>query len=273
METAGRSVVFSGRAVALGLALLLAMPLPFMRMMGVAGFLIPLVSIAAAVDAPARAALALRPARRRAQADPARRAASTPSRASGRGSRARSWRGRSLFLAIGGDGADRGRGPGVRHQLTPGLDVGIPRTPQSVQGFDVLERGGRPGRGRAVDRARDARAAARCSTPEVAGARSGGSSAELRARPARWRGRLLRAGPAATSTPRGQLPQVIVAGRHEYGPRGAGVRHAAARRARPGGGVPGGRRGARRRRAGAGRGLPRPRVQRLPAGSSRPCWS
>src|SRR5581483_7110546 len=41
METAGRAVVFSGVAVALGLALLLAMPLPFMRMMGLAGFLIP----------------------------------------------------------------------------------------------------------------------------------------------------------------------------------------------------------------------------------------
>ena len=41
MQTAGRAVVFSGVAVALGLALLIAMPLPFMRMMGVAGFLIP----------------------------------------------------------------------------------------------------------------------------------------------------------------------------------------------------------------------------------------
>src|SRR5262249_48767334 len=48
METAGRSVIFSGLAVALGLALLIAMALPFMRMMGVAGFLIPIVSIAAA---------------------------------------------------------------------------------------------------------------------------------------------------------------------------------------------------------------------------------
>ena len=34
-----------GRAVALGLALLIAMPLPFMRCSGVAGFLIPIVSI------------------------------------------------------------------------------------------------------------------------------------------------------------------------------------------------------------------------------------
>src|ERR687887_2368732 len=48
METAGRAVVFSGATVAIGLALLLFMPLPFVRSMGVGGFLIPIVSIAAA---------------------------------------------------------------------------------------------------------------------------------------------------------------------------------------------------------------------------------
>src|SRR5437016_9268120 len=48
MQTAGRAVVFSGATVAIGLALLLFMPLPFMRSIGVGGFLIPLVSIAAA---------------------------------------------------------------------------------------------------------------------------------------------------------------------------------------------------------------------------------
>jgi RND superfamily putative drug exporter len=49
METAGRAVVFSGTAVAIGLALMLAMPLPFMRGFGLAGLLIPLVSVAAAI--------------------------------------------------------------------------------------------------------------------------------------------------------------------------------------------------------------------------------
>src|SRR5919197_3653831 len=49
MATAGRAVVFSGATVAIGLALLLFMPSPFMRSMGLGGFLIPLVSIAAAV--------------------------------------------------------------------------------------------------------------------------------------------------------------------------------------------------------------------------------
>src|SRR5205807_735722 len=48
MATAGRAVIFSGATVAIGLALLLFIPVPFMRSMGVGGFLIPLISLAAA---------------------------------------------------------------------------------------------------------------------------------------------------------------------------------------------------------------------------------
>jgi RND superfamily putative drug exporter len=47
MATAGRATLFSGGVVAVGLALLALMPLPFMRSMGVGGLLVPLVSIAA----------------------------------------------------------------------------------------------------------------------------------------------------------------------------------------------------------------------------------
>jgi uncharacterized membrane protein YdfJ with MMPL/SSD domain len=47
MATAGRATLFSGMTVALGLALLVLMPLPFMRSMGIGGLMIPLVSIAA----------------------------------------------------------------------------------------------------------------------------------------------------------------------------------------------------------------------------------
>ncbi|MFI4984550.1 MAG: MMPL family transporter [Solirubrobacterales bacterium] len=47
MATAGRATLFSGLTVAVGLALLLLMPLPFMRSMGAGAVLIPLVSIAA----------------------------------------------------------------------------------------------------------------------------------------------------------------------------------------------------------------------------------
>ncbi|HXV06194.1 MAG TPA: MMPL family transporter [Solirubrobacterales bacterium] len=47
MKTAGRATLFSGAVVAVGLALLVLMPVPFMRSMGVGGLLVPLFSIAA----------------------------------------------------------------------------------------------------------------------------------------------------------------------------------------------------------------------------------
>jgi RND superfamily putative drug exporter len=49
MRTAGRAVVFSGTTVAVGLLALIALPLPFLRSMGYAGMLIPLVATLVAV--------------------------------------------------------------------------------------------------------------------------------------------------------------------------------------------------------------------------------
>jgi RND superfamily putative drug exporter len=49
METAGRAVVFSGITVAIGLLALIALPLPFLRSMGLGGMLIPLVSVLVAI--------------------------------------------------------------------------------------------------------------------------------------------------------------------------------------------------------------------------------
>ena len=103
MQTAGRAVIFSGATVAIGLALLLFMPIPFIRSIGVGGFLIPLVSVAAAATLQPALLVALRPARdRRAPVAPWLRAAAacrrpatrTSTAASGRGSRARSCAGR-----------------------------------------------------------------------------------------------------------------------------------------------------------------------------------
>ncbi|MHB8241918.1 MAG: MMPL family transporter [Solirubrobacteraceae bacterium] len=48
METAGRSVVFSGTTVAIGLLALVALPLPFLRSVGYGGMLIPLISVVVA---------------------------------------------------------------------------------------------------------------------------------------------------------------------------------------------------------------------------------
>src|SRR5262245_5261991 len=49
METAGRAVVFSGTTVAVGLLAMVALPVPFLRSMGFAGLLIPLVSTLVAI--------------------------------------------------------------------------------------------------------------------------------------------------------------------------------------------------------------------------------
>ncbi len=49
MVHAGRTIVFSGLAVSVGLALMLLLPVPFLRGFGVGGLLIPLVSIACAL--------------------------------------------------------------------------------------------------------------------------------------------------------------------------------------------------------------------------------
>jgi len=45
METAGRAVVLSGTTVAIGLLAMIVLPLPFMRSIGYAGMLIPLISV------------------------------------------------------------------------------------------------------------------------------------------------------------------------------------------------------------------------------------
>jgi putative drug exporter of the RND superfamily len=49
MAHAGRSVVFSGVTVGVGLLALVVLPVPFLRSTGIGGFLIPLVSVAVAV--------------------------------------------------------------------------------------------------------------------------------------------------------------------------------------------------------------------------------
>ncbi len=144
MQTAGRAVVFSGAAVALGLALLVAMPLPFMRMMGVAGFLIPVVSVLAAVT--------LQPALlsyygRRGTARKRILPGEPVDPEQGMWARlARVIMARPVaFLAAGTAVLVAMALPALALHLTPGSTFGIPRTPQAVRGFDVLQRAVGPG--------------------------------------------------------------------------------------------------------------------------------
>jgi RND superfamily putative drug exporter len=212
METAGRSVLFSGLAVALGLALLIAMPLPFMRMMGIAGFLIPIVSIAAAVTLqPTLLSLYGRRgvARKRIlpgePLDPERGFWARLARAI----MARP----VVFLVAGSTVLLLAAAPALALRLTPGSTFGIPRTPQSVRGFDVLQGAVGPG---AVAPSIVLVAARRGTTvdPDVEAA-VGRLAAALRADPE----------VAAVAAPPGgrfvdptrRYRQLIVTGRHEYG--------------------------------------------------------
>jgi RND superfamily putative drug exporter len=145
MQTAGRAVLFSGVAVALGLALLVAIPLPFIRMLGVAGFLIPIVSIAAAATLQpvllsyygvrGTARRRLRPHRARPSRGDlfwirlARSIMAAPSR----------------YLVVGVALLAAAAAPAFYLQLTPGSSFGIPRSSQSVQGFDLLTAAVGPG--------------------------------------------------------------------------------------------------------------------------------
>ncbi|HKG20073.1 MAG TPA: MMPL family transporter, partial [Candidatus Limnocylindrales bacterium] len=157
MKTAGRAVIFSGATVAIGLALLLAMPIPFMRSMGVGGFLIPLVSIAAAATLqPALLSLYGRRGTRRLHVAaflrerlhlpvPAFKGTADPNQ--GLWARlARSIMRRPLaFLAVGATVLIAAAVPVYALQLTPGSVQGIPRHPQAVQGFDLLTKAVGPG--------------------------------------------------------------------------------------------------------------------------------
>jgi putative drug exporter of the RND superfamily len=139
MATAGRAVVFSGATVAIGLALLLFMPSPFMRSMGIGGFLIPLVSIAAAVTLqPALLSLYGRRGVRRAAV--VRRVRDSGRRGYWERLAAAIMRRPIAFLAGGAALLVAAAVPAFALQLTPGSAQGIPQHPQAIHGFDVLKR-------------------------------------------------------------------------------------------------------------------------------------
>ncbi len=144
METAGRAVIFSGVAVALGLALLIAMPLPFMRMMGVAGFLIPCVSILAA--ATLQPVLLSFYGRRGTVRKRFLRREPTDVEHGLWARLARSIMARPYAFLVGGTALLlAAAAPAFYLKLTPGSTFGIPRTPQAIRGFDVLRHAVGPG--------------------------------------------------------------------------------------------------------------------------------
>jgi RND superfamily putative drug exporter len=139
MATAGRSVVFSGATVTLGLALLLFVPVPFVRSIGIGGLLIPIVSVAAATTLlPALLHVYGRRGSARARL-PCRRRRPDGPRFWPRLARTIMRRplpflaGGSIFLLLAAT-------PALSLRLTPGSADGIPQTLPSVHGFDLLRR-------------------------------------------------------------------------------------------------------------------------------------
>jgi uncharacterized membrane protein YdfJ with MMPL/SSD domain len=226
MATAGRAVIFSGATVAIGLALLLFMPSPFMRSMGIGGFLIPLVSIAAAATLqPALLSLygrrgmkrvAVAEFMRRRLHVPLPRLAGTEDIEQGMWARlARAiMRQPVAFLAAGAALLVAIAIPVFALQLTPGSAFGIPQHPQAVHGFNVLR--GAVGAGAlsptqiVVDTGTAGRAkdpAVQRSIQQLAG--------KLRHDPEVVFVRYLPARPYLDAS--GRYAQVVVAGKHEYG--------------------------------------------------------
>src|SRR5262245_53687799 len=219
METAGRAVLFSGATVAIGLALLLFMPLPFIRSIGVGGFLIPLVSIvAAATLQPALLSVYGRRGTGRVHvADWLRsKGVSLPHFAGpdvehGFWARLARWiMNRPVaFFAIGACALVLAALPVIALQLTPGSAQGIPQSPSSVRGLNVLRAAVGPGalsptqivvdgaQTPGVSQALDRLQASLEADQEVAFVQRG-------------------TGPRFVD-PSGRYEQLIVAGKHEYG--------------------------------------------------------
>ncbi len=147
MQTAGRAVIFSGATVAIGLALLVFMPLPFIRSIGIGGFLLPVVSIcAAATLQPALLAIYGRRGTRRVHVAKRLRLpfryADTPDDVEHRfwaRLAASIMRRKIRYLGAAMALLLAGAIPVAWLQLTPGATAGIPQSPQSVRGLNVLE--------------------------------------------------------------------------------------------------------------------------------------
>src|SRR6266508_545733 len=215
MQTAGRAVVFSGAVVAIGLGLLIFMPLPFMRSLGIGGLLIPLVSIAAAATLqPALLSLFGRRGTRRVRV--LRRHAPHRDVEEGFWARlARSIMRRPVvYLAMGSGLLITAAIPLFSLHLTPGSADGIPRHPQAVHGFDVLRAAVGPGAISPTQVVVDAGSGRTVRAPAVAAAigrlvRELDADREVIAAFYRPTGRFVDSS--------GRYAQVIVPGRHEYG--------------------------------------------------------
>jgi putative drug exporter of the RND superfamily len=136
MTTAGRAVAFSALAVAAGLALLLLIPVPFIRAMGVGGLLIPLVSLLAAFTLqPALLSLA---GRRGVGSIALRKPTAEVEHGFWAGLARAIMRRPIVFLAGGTAVLAVAAAPALLLEVTPASPSAVPQSLESIRGFDLL---------------------------------------------------------------------------------------------------------------------------------------
>jgi uncharacterized membrane protein YdfJ with MMPL/SSD domain len=219
MQTAGRAVIFSGATVAIGLALLLFIPLPFVRSIGVGGFLIPLTSIAAALTLqPALLSIYGRRGVARIRVLPERFGRRDPDDGFWHRLAGAIMRRPLAFLGVGAALLVAAAIPVAQLKLTPGSASGIPQFPQSVRGFDVLKHSIGPGATSPTQVVVDSGRPGGVRAPDVQAAigrlaeriRSDRETASLQVAPQP---------PFVDSS--GRYEELVVAGRDEYGSEAA----------------------------------------------------
>ncbi len=209
MTTAGRSVVFSGATVALGLALLVFIPVPFVRSLGIGGLLIPLVSVAAATTLlPALLSIYGRSGSARLHITRRHRRTGIWHRLA-RSIMRRPFR----YLAAGSAVLLLAAAPALALRLTPGSADGVPHALPSVHGFQLL---------------RAALGAGALSPTQlvVDSGRSGGvATTRIRAAVARLDAQLRVDTEVARMRPllepKRRYEELVIVGRHEYGQQAA----------------------------------------------------
>jgi RND superfamily putative drug exporter len=148
MESAGRTVLVSGLAVTLGLAVLFFIPVPFVRSLGFAGLAVPIVSLLSALTLqPALLSLLARRGVRVAARPFNRRAKSATRPRSGAWARLATFAtGRPVAVAVAATVLLALAASSMLWlQLTPGSLRAIPQNSQAARGLAILQGRGGPG--------------------------------------------------------------------------------------------------------------------------------
>ena len=170
MASAGRTVLFSGVAVAIGLSVVLIVPVPFVRSLGFAGLVVPLVSVVAALTLqPSLLSLLGRHGMQtvRASRPGARRVGER-----GLWSRLARMVMRRPIVVLAGSVAVlvAAAMPAVWLQLTPGSVVAIPQNIQSARALALLRHRIGPGVITPIEVVLDAGAPGRATAPAISAA-------------------------------------------------------------------------------------------------------